>query len=475
MTQPLKRIIQFLLACLLVFFSFFIYHVFTIVSGYGAKTLCSAIFIGGRQAEDVASNELGGLPFKLGTYSIDFKDSSVTASVFGFTQKKAKYISGIGAVLINDIAVDSAPVNRLQSYVLPRFDTVRPHVMWPDGDIIEKTPFVTLDNQRLQAVVARAFVEPGKKALRRTRSVVVVYNGKIVAERYAPGFSMYSKQPGWSMAKSITNAMVGILVKNGQLDINRPAPVSEWKHDERSHITTKQLMQMNSGLRWWDFYLGPSDATDMLFNENDMGGYALKSPLEHKPGSVFSYSGGSANIVSKIVRQTLGDNRYYRFPYDSLFHKIGMYNTLLEVDAAGTFVGSSYCYATARDWARFGLLYLNDGLWNGERILPEGWVKFTATVSSAENNGGAGSYGALWWVNKPLGTKPLERKYPHVPEDCFSCEGYEGQSVWVIPSKKLVVVRLSQEEGNKLDRDKFLAEIIASLPKENNREWLVSK
>jgi CubicO group peptidase (beta-lactamase class C family) len=202
----------------------------------------------------------------------------------------------------------------------------------------------------------------------------------------------------------------------------------------------------------------------MLFKERDMSAFAINKSLKTKPGTVFYYSNGTANILSYIIRKTVGDKDYYRFPYEQLFYKIGMYNTELEVDASGTFVGSSYCYATARDWARFGLLYLNDGVWNGERMLPKGWVKFTATASGAKNDSKAGKYGALWWVNQGDRNNPANRKYPHVPPDCFSCQGYEGQSVWVIPSKKLVVVRLSLEHGDVLNHDLFLSQVIKALP-----------
>jgi hypothetical protein len=146
------------------------------------------------------------------------------------------------------------------------------------------------------------------------------------------------------------------------------------------------------------------------------------------------------------------DSDYYRFPYEQLFYKIGMYSAILEPDAGGTFVGSSYCYATARDWARFGLLYLQDGVWNGQRILPKGWVDFTRRGDSATGN----SYGALWWLNEGL-------RHPKLPADCYSCEGYEGQYIWVIPSKDLVVVRMACEHGRKLDPDTFVPAVMGVL------------
>ncbi|HEX8279026.1 MAG TPA: serine hydrolase, partial [Segetibacter sp.] len=210
--------------------------------------------------------------------------------------------------------------------------------------------------------------------------------------------------------------------------------------------------------RWWEYYAAPSDATNMLYKERDMGGFAIAKKLKDKPGTKFNYSSGTTNIVSRIIRDVIGDQNYYTFPYKELFYKIGMFNTILEVDAGGTSVGSSYCFATARDWARFGLLYRNNGVWNGERILPEGWVEFTTTPTAAKLPEADGTYGAQFWLNKP--NENGYKKYRLVPDDCFRCQGYEGQYIWVIPSKKLVVVRLALEKGDELDANIFLSKLI---------------
>jgi CubicO group peptidase (beta-lactamase class C family) len=206
-------------------------------------------------------------------------------------------------------------------------------------------------------------------------------------------------------------------------------------------------MRMSSGLKWWEFYAGPSDATRMLYKEKDMGDYAAKSKSGHRPGEFFNYSSGTVNILSSIIRRTVGDSGYYRLPYEALFYRIGMYSAVLEPDAGGTFVLSSYCYATARDWARFGLLYLQDGVWNGQRVLPERWVEFTRVGQE---------YGALWWLNGG-------GRYPEAPRDCLVCEGYEGQYIWVIPSKDLVVVRMALEKGRKLDVNKFVPGVVEAM------------
>ncbi|MGI8637164.1 MAG: serine hydrolase domain-containing protein, partial [Segetibacter sp.] len=293
---------------------------------------------------------------------------------------------------------------------------------------------------------------------RGTRAVVVVHNGEIVAERYAAGFTEKSKLAGWSLAKSVTAALIGILVNQDKLDIDQPAPVEKWKDDERNCITITNLLHMSSGLQWWEYYAAPSDATNMLYREKNMGEFALHKELRNKPGTRFNYSSGSTNILSRIIRETVAEGDYYQFPYKELLHKIGMYDTVLEVDAGGTFVGSSYCFGTARDWARFGLLFLHDGLHRQERILPENWVKFTRTATTAKSKKKQDVYGAHWWLNTTEDSH--YKNLTLVPDDCFTAKGYEGQYIWVIPSKNLVIVRLALEKGNKLDPNVFLPAVI---------------
>ena len=242
------------------------------------------------------------------------------------------------------------------------------------------------------------------------------------------------------MTKSITNALVGILVKEGKLDVQEPAPVTEWRQDNRSKITLHHLLQASSGLEWSESYFSPTaDFHKMFIKSDDKGGYALSRPLAYEPGTFFQYSSGTTNIISKIIRQTVGDSAYYKFPFEKLFYKIGMTHAIIEPDASGTFVGSSYSYATARDWARFGLLYLNDGVWNDERILPAGWVKYSTTPAPTAD---MGRYGAQWWLNAGDANNIEHRKYPDIPADTYWADGFEEQYVMVIPSKKLVIVRL---------------------------------
>jgi CubicO group peptidase (beta-lactamase class C family) len=267
---------------------------------------------------------------------------------------------------------------------------------------------------------------------------------------------------GWSMTKSITNAITGILTQDGRMKVFDPAPVPEWQNDDRKKITLHNLLQASSGLKWEEFYSGPSPATKMLFKKKDMGVFAAECPQEFEPNTVFEYSSGTTNLISRLIRNAIGDDDYYKFYYRELFEKIGMRSIVIEPDAGGTYVGSSYAWATARDWARFGLLYLNDGVFNGKRILPEGWVAYTTTHATTAKRG---EYGAQWWLNAGEINNYSNRTYPDVPADSFQAEGYEGQFVFVVPSKRLVVVRLGLSQVNELDMNQFVSKVIQALPR----------
>ncbi len=457
-----RQIKLFLLLAILVGLIYgieYLWRALPILTGYGAKHLCSCVFVSGRPQEDVLKNELGSGLFPYASFTVDFRDSSATGSLLGMMRQTAIYRKGLGCTLLNgtdENELRSSTIRPLSFFAKPK-DTVSLLVTTSLTDSIA----ASIKFDLLQNAIDEAFSEPGEKKLRRTRSLIVLYDGKIIAEKYAPGFDSNVPQAGWSMTKSINNALIGILVKQGKLNVNAPAPIDSWKNDDRSKITLNHLLKASSGLSWEEDYSKPSSATNMLFKARNMGAFASQERAVFTPDSIFYYSSGTANILSNIIRQTIDEREYYNFPSVQLFHKIGMYRTVLEPDAGGTFVGSSYCYASARDWARFGLLYLNDGVWNGERILPEGWVKYSTTPAKAARQG---EYGAQFWLNAGAPGNPSNRMYPDVPADSFWADGFEGQNVWIIPSKKLVVVRLSLEQGNRLDVNRFLNDVIKALP-----------
>ncbi len=407
-----------------------------IMSGMAAKTMCSCVFVMGRSPESVRQMELSVFP-GLSKADIQIQDSlSVTAKVL-WSSRKAIYRRGLGCTLIAQRSEEQLRSQEIVTATPPTID--QDTVRWPMGNVLSENKADGVDYDALDKALEEAFTDADPAKPKNTLGVVVVYNGEIIGEKYAQGFSHKSMLMGWSMTKSLTNAIMATVVKSGKLDLNKPAPVPEWQNDERRNITLNDLMHASSGLEWNESYFLPGDFHNMFMNSDDKGGYAASKKAEFKPNEVFEYSSGTSNLLSKIIRQSVGDSVYHRYPYEQLFFKIGMYHTLIEPDASGTLVGSSYGYATARDWARFGLLFLNDGVWNGERILPEGWVKYSSTPAPAAP---IGQYGAQWWLNAGAPNDAAKCYHPGLPNEEYGAEGFEGQYVFIIPSKKLVVVRL---------------------------------
>lgn len=453
-----KIIIRILIGFILLLVMMLIWmirNVFPVISGYGAKNLCSAVYVQHRNAADVIKENLADFPVSLGTYTLNTVDSSVTGSVWGFAKQKAIYRTGAGATLINDFTEDEV---RSQRFSLPAPPQINQDtVPWPYGNKLPDTIPANIDIAKLDAAVGEAFggVYHGKPVY--TRAVLVVYKGQLVAEKYADGFDRNTMQLGWSMTKSFTGALTGILVKQGKLKLDEPAPVAEWKNTDKEKITLKELLQQTTGIDYVENYAMPSEATTMLFRKGDMAAFAASLPLKHEPGTVWNYSGGNSNILSRIIRRAAGEKEYKTFPYSSLFYKIGMFHTLLEPDASGTFVGSSYCYATPRDFARFGLLYYNNGKFNDEQILPANWVFESTRPSPADR---LKHYGYQFWLNGWNETDTSKHRYPDVPADMYYADGYGGQDIYIIPSKGLVVVRLGLHVMNE---NKFLRDIIAAI------------
>jgi CubicO group peptidase (beta-lactamase class C family) len=307
-----------------------------------------------------------------------------------------------------------------------------PTERWPVGDA----------PPALEAVVDEVFTDEARYGI--TYAVAVVQGGRLLLERHGGALPHFDRPPepvepstpllSWSMAKSVLHAAVGVLVGEGRLNLDVAPGVPGWD-DERSAITLDQLLQMRDGLRWAEDYVdaGVSDVIEMLFGagKDDVAAYAEARPLAHEPGTVFNYSSGTSNVVAAVVGRVVGAGEpVRRFLLERVLHPIGMRSADPRLDAAGTFVGSSFVYATAQDWARFGLLYLRDGVWDGERQLPEGWVDHGRTVRSVDPEDG-GLYGAHWWIDQ-LDTD----------RGTFRASGYEGQMVAVCPALDAIVVRL---------------------------------
>lgn len=441
-----------------------------VAAAYKAKILCSAVFVSKRNPSDVQQQELKDLPFPA---KIDEQNKTVTVAVgMGMPDQIAIFRDGLGCTVGIDYTAEHIRAQVTGDPTPGPADMSQLRKLWPEGDSvdIESIP-PEVDKAKLTAAIDRTFTEPyaGQKRIWGTRAIAVIYKGRIIGERYAPGFSKDTPLIGWSMTKSITNALAGILVGQGKLTPKAQAPVPEWsgKGDPRAAITLDQLMRMSDGLNFVEDYIDMlSDTPFMLFGTPDTAAFTAAKPLEVAPDSRWRYISGSPNLVCRIMRGAIGGPlaQYFAFPRRALFDKIGMRSAVIEPDAAGTFVGSSFSYATARDWARFGLLYLRDGVWMTERILPEGWVKYTTTPTPKAPKG---EYGAYWWLNagNPLGS--ANRLYPSLPADVYLARGYEGQNVVVIPSRALVVVHLGacgppSGEGA-WEPEEFVADILKAI------------
>ena len=394
-------------------------------AGYKAKALCTALFGGGRDLDPQRAPQIHDDSYWLlrpFTARVERDAQRVTVSLFGVHPRTAVHRPGVGSTLqafgelLAPVAASAPPARRAHE--------------WRIG----------AGSLALQQFVEGSFTEPNPRRLRRTYGVVVVHDGRIVAERYADGITADMPLPGWSMAKSVLSALIGLLVRDGRLALDARELLPAWSGtDPRAAITLEDLLRMRSGLRFSEVYANPwSDVLHMLYRSGDMGGYAASLPLQHRPGSFWSYASGTSNILSLIARRALGDADYHAFPRTRLFDPLGMSSAMMEPDSSGTFVCSSYMLATARDWARYGQLWADGGRVDGGELLPDSWVRFSTSPTPESD----GRYGAQWWLklNPDIGgdTEAASRIAP----DAFFAVGHEGQTLSIIPSRKLVVVRL---------------------------------
>ncbi len=421
-----------------------------IVSGYAAKNMCSCVFVAGMEEEKVTEEDLNFDMLSLASTDVDYSARTVTASVFGLNAKTAYYKENTGCMLTNKISPEEIyQYNPTQKSV--KYDSLENWFSYIDTvEHLSKAQLTNLDK-----VLKKAFIEKDSNVhLKNTRATIVLYKGQLVGEQYAPNFDKNSRLMGWSMTKSLTATMLAMLADEGKIDLTKPTNISAWQKDDRKHITWVQLLHMNSGLRWKENYAEISDAVIMLFNSDGIGEYATQIPLEHKPNQHWEYSSGTSNILATAMHSYFNStDEYIDYIYTNLFYKIGMYSMIIETDAKGLFVGSSYSWATARDWAKIGQLYLQNGNWAGEQILTKKWVDFVQ--EEAPNSDGI--YGGHFWLNKG-------GRYPDLPRDMYSLDGFQGQRVFIIPSKELVIVRLGLAyKSADFDFNGWVKEIITSV------------
>ena len=427
-----------------------------IAAGYSAKVACSAVFLSGRSIADVLREDLEAVPGV--RLELDREKAQVHAQIRG-CRRTAAFTEGLGAVLLHeseDLALPGLD---------PRPEATPTDSPWPQGDGAP-TGLAPESQAKLDAVLDDAFSEPDPKRPRRTRAVVVVHRGQLIAERYAPGFDASTRLLGWSMTKSIVNALVGLLVAEGKLDVHQPVAAPEWSapNDPRASLSYDVLLRMSSGLKFWEQYWNPlSHVSSMLFHYSAAAAYAGSFPLVAEPDTRWSYASGTTNVVARALRGVIGGDHasYLSYPQRALFDRIGMRSAQVELDASGHFVGSSFSYATARDWARFGQLYLQDGVWEGERLLPAGWVDYTRSPAPAAP---LGDYGAHFWLNT-VPARGGASVYPSLPHDAFFARGHEEQSVSIIPSRDAVIVRLGQTADREAwSIEHFVGGVLSALP-----------
>lgn len=429
-------------------------------AGYYAKMLCSGVFVSGRPAESVIAEDVFADQSPLLQYyssAVDreakFVDVWLPAN---FVWQRSVYRDGYGCHLALASRGRDAPAPPLDPVAAPE-----PDALWPEGARAATDILPSAAQQKLSAALDSALAETDPENKKRTRAVVVVHKGRLIAERYADGFTPTMPQLGWSMAKSVTNALAGALAAREQIAVTDPAPLSAWQgeDDPRRAITLDNLLRMSSGLEFSEEYDGMlSDVRVMLFLRGDKAAFAAQKPLVCKPGGCWYYSSGTSNIVADSL-QSAADDGTVAIAKDLLFEPLGMHTAVFEPDASGTLVGSSYVYASPRDWARLGLLYLQRGEWDGQQIFKPEWIDYTLEPSP----GSDGRFGAHVWLLPPRWNMP--EAAAAIPEDDFYFLGHDGQMVAIIPSRETVIVRLGlTRKRGPFDHARLVRSILEALP-----------
>lgn len=398
--------------------------------GLAAKQLCSLVYVSGLEPDRAQSLYVDDAVSPLGlALSAEYDDERrrVTTTGLGLWSATAEMRDGLGCTLTTALNGDETPLAALK---LPDVQD-EPLRYAPSKQVAR-----SFDRSAVDQALERAFTPE-----HNTMAVVVLHAGEVVAERYAAGIDSTTPLPGWSMAKSVTATLVGLLVDRGSLDITQPGAVPEWRDNTNGgeKVTLDHLLRMTSGLDVVEDQSGADPNTQMLFTEPDAAAYAADRGLKVEPGTHWEYMSGSTVFVSRAVVDATGGTLEsgQAFLREALLQPLGAASFIMEPDTAGTFIGSSFVLASAHDWAKFGQLYLDDGVWGGERLLPEGWRDYVTrhTPESGDN-----SYGAGFWTVEHRSESPL-------PRDAFFANGFQGQFVVVIPSRSLVVVRLGASHG----------------------------
>lgn len=412
-----------------------------VATGIGSKLLCSARYVSGFSQQQ-SFDDLVQYSGILQEITVDYDDvqKSVTTSLFGLSEKTANYLPNIGC------AIDYSGFNQrasLQTEQVSASDEA-----WPAGDNIGAA------DSDMEGMLQRLLAKDNEEGF-NTRAFLVAHRGKVVAEAYGQGADADTPLLGWSMAKSLTAIMLANLEYHEELDLDAAPEFELWAGDERSQIRISDMLTMTDGLAFSEEYNPGDDATAMLFTEPSSSDFVMDKAALHAPGSRFNYSSGTANLLARIYFEKAGGNQgNYDAYMESIHQALAFQNAIFEVDASGVFMGSSYLYASARDWARIGQLMLNGGTINGARIMTEDWVSRATTPNTSENQR---AYGYQWWLNR--GNEEL--RWSDMPADAYSAQGNRQQYLMVIPSLDLVIVRLGWTAGG-YPVNEIFSEIIRS-------------
>ena len=397
--------------------------------GYAAKMVCSNTFVAKRDPDQVLADDVqapGNPALKLIHVSVDRDEGVVRARFLGmFAPNYALYRGALGCTTVPDGDLQAAR----GAVFLNKLKTPKSDAFWPDGNT------VTLGSGEQDAKFAKLVANPDL-AGPAMRAVVVVKDGHIVAEVYGDGFNEGTPLIGWSMTKTVNAAIIGRLMLAGRMSFDDQNLLPQWSGDARKNIKLSDLLAMESGLAFNEAYGDVSDVTRMLYLEPDTTSIVANARQVAAPGERFNYSSGTATLLSRLWMNRLPNlSAAISYPREALFGPLGMHSAVLEADERGTYVGSSYLYATARDWARFGQFLLQDGVWKGQRLLPEGFVGAMRTPTTASE----GVYSQVQaWLAGPGGSNAQFG----LPPDTFWMSGHDGQTVAIVPSANLVVVRM---------------------------------
>jgi CubicO group peptidase (beta-lactamase class C family) len=406
-----------------------------VATGFVAHNICSKTFVSGLDPQTVFSETLDRRGIRrlrwVLSYRLDRSRNIVDASLAGLFGSRAAFHEGFGCVVLHGPAEPYLLKSDVAALKNPKDPPLLPDIA--GADVVEPA------DPGLKAALDHAFEEPASPPFRRTRAVVVVQDGKVIAERYAAGIGVDTQLRGFSMTKSVVNALIGILTQQGLVTPSLPAPIAEWRGaaDPRREIEVEHLMRMTSGLALDEGNSGFDPSSQMVYLHADMAGFAVKAPLIAPPGTRWAYSSPSTQILARIVRDAAGGpEQSLRLAWRELFNPLGMRNVTLEFDATGTLQGSSFMLASARDWARFGLLYLQDGVVDGRRLLHEDWVDLSAAATLDTD------YGAGFWTNRSDHERAKGRVAMGIPRDAFFAFGDMGQRIVILQSQRMVIVRL---------------------------------